>query len=89
MTSKRLLFSLAWRNLWRHPRRTILTVLALGLGLTFLLFSLGLGDGSHEQMIVNGIKLGGGHVVIQARGYQDTQSQDLLLPAHIVSTADE
>lgn len=89
MTSQRLLFTLAWRNLWRHPRRTLLTVLALGLGLTFLLFSLGLGDGSHEQMIVNGIKLGGGHVVIQARGYQATRSQDLLLPAQAVSTAAE
>ena len=89
MTPKRLLLSLAWRNLWRHTRRTILTVLALGLGLTFLLFSLGLGDGSHEQMIVNGIKLGGGHVVIQAPGYQRTQSQDLLLPAHTISAVEE
>ena len=88
MIRGRLLFTLAWRNLWRYPRRTILTVLALGLGLAFLLFSLGLGDGSHEQMIVNGIKLGGGHVVIQAEGYQRTRSQDLLLPAHVLSTVD-
>ena len=77
-----LLLSLAWRNLWRHARRTMLTVLALGLGLGLLLLSLGLGDGGHEQMIVNGIKLGGGHVVIQAEGYQLSQSQDLLIPAH-------
>lgn len=89
MTRGRLLFILAWRNLWRYPRRTILTVLALGLGLAFLLVSLGLGDGSHEQMIVNGIKLGGGHVVIQAKGYQRTRSQDLLLPAHVISTVNE
>ena len=81
-----LLLSLAWRNLWRHARRTMLTVLALGLGLALFLLSLGLGDGGHEQMIVNGIKLGGGHVVIQAEGYQRSQSQDLLLPAHVLST---
>lgn len=84
-----LLLSLAWRNLWRHARRTMLTVLALGLGLGLLLLSLGLGDGGHEQMIVNGIKLGGGHVVIQAEGYQLSQSQDLLIPAHVVSTVDK
>ena len=84
-----LLLSLAWRNLWRHGRRTLLTVLALGLGLGLLLLSLGLGDGAHEQMIVNGIKLGGGHVVIQAEGYQLSQSQDLLIPAHVVSTVDQ
>ncbi len=83
-----LLLSLAWRNLWRHARRTMLTVLALGLGLGLLLLSLGLGDGGHEQMIVNGIKLGGGHVVIQAEGYQLSQSQDLLIPAHLVSSVD-
>ena len=84
-----LLSSLAWRNLWRHARRTMLTVLALGLGLGLLLLSLGLGDGGHEQMIVNGIKLGGGHVVIQAEGYQHSQSQDLLIPAHVVSSVDQ
>ena len=89
MTRTQLLLSLAWRNLWRHARRTILTVLALGLGLGLLLVSLGLGDGSHEQMIVNGIKLGGGHVVIQAEGYQHSQSQDLLIPARVISTVDQ
>ncbi len=88
MIRAQLLLSLAWRNLWRHTRRTVLTVLALGLGLGLFLLSLGLGDGGHEQMIVNGIKLGGGHVVIQAKGYQRSQSQDLLLPAHIMATVD-
>ena len=89
MTRTRLLLGLAWRNLWRHSRRTLLTVLALGLGLGLLLLSLGLGDGSHEQMIENGIKLGGGHVVVQAEGYQHSQSQDLLLPAQVLSTVDQ
>ena len=88
MKPGRLLFTLAWRNLWRYPRRTSLTVLALGLGLAFLLFSLGLGDGSHAQIIANGIKLGSGHVVIQAEGYQRTQSQDLLLPSHVIPTVE-
>jgi ABC-type lipoprotein release transport system permease subunit len=77
--NQRLLCTLAWRNVWRHPRRTFLTVLALALGLTFLLFSLGLNDGGHAQMIANGIKLGGGHVLVQAQDYQRTRSQDLLL----------
>ncbi len=84
-----LLVKLAWRNLWRSPRRTLLTALALGLGLALLLVSLGLGDGTHEQMIANGIKLGGGHVIVQAKGYQNTRSQDLLLPAWVVSGTEE
>lgn len=79
-----LLMKIGWRNLWRNPRGTLLTALALGLGLTLLLISLGLLDGSHEQMIGNAVRFGTGHIVVQARGYQDTGSQELLLPAESV-----
>jgi ABC-type lipoprotein release transport system permease subunit len=84
-----MLVKIGWRNLWRNPRGTLLTALALGLGLTMLLISLGLLDGSHEQMVGNGVRFGTGHVVIQAQGYQDTGSQELLLPARVVSTTGE
>ena len=84
-----LLVKIGWRNLWRNPRGTLLTALALGLGLTLLLISLGLLDGSHEQMVGNGVRFGTGHVVIQAQGYQDTGSVELLLPARVVSTTEE
>jgi ABC-type lipoprotein release transport system permease subunit len=84
-----LLVKIGWRNLWRNPRGTLLTALALGLGLTLLLVSLGLLDGSHEQMVRNGVRFGTGHVVIQAQGYQDINSQELLLPASVVATSAE
>jgi ABC-type lipoprotein release transport system permease subunit len=83
-----LLAKIGWRNLWRNPRGTLLTALALGLGLTLLLVSLGLLDGGHEQMIANAVRFGTGHVVIQAQGYQDTGSQELLLPAGVVSATE-
>jgi putative ABC transport system permease protein len=89
MTGILLLVKIGWRNLWRNPRGTLLTALALGLGLTLLLISLGLLDGSHEQMVGNGVRFGTGHVVIQAQGYQDSGSAELLLPARVVSTAGE
>jgi len=79
----------SWRNLWRNPRGTLLTALALGLGLALLLISLGLLDGGHEQTIADGVRFGPGHVVIQAKGYQDTGSQELLIAARVVSTIDE
>jgi ABC-type lipoprotein release transport system permease subunit len=83
-----LLVKIGWRNLWRNPRGTLLTALALGLGLTLLLISLGLLDGTQEQMIANAVRFGTGHVVIQAQGYQDTGAQELLLPAPVVSAAE-
>jgi ABC-type lipoprotein release transport system permease subunit len=84
-----VLVKIGWRNLWRNPRGTLLTALALGLGLTLLLISLGLLDGSQEQMVTNAVRFGTGDVVIQARGYQDSASLELLLPAGVVSKAQD
>ena len=84
-----LLMKIGWRNLWRNPRGTLLTALALGLGLTLLLVSLGLLDGGREQAVDNAVRFGTGHVVIQAQGYQDIGSQELLLPARVVSMTGE
>ena len=89
MSGVLLLVKIGWRNLWRNPRGTLLTALALGLGLALLLVSLGLLDGLHEKMVGDGVRFGTGHVVIQAKGYQDTGSPDLLLPAQVVSTTAE
>ena len=89
MSGVLLLVKIGWRNLWRNPRGTLLTALALGLGLALLLISLGLLDGLHEKMVGDGVQFGTGHVVIQAKGYQDTGSQELLLPARVVSTTAE
>ena len=88
MTGALLLVRIGWRNLWRNPRGTLLTALALGLGLTLLLVSLGLLDGSHEQMVDNAVRFGTGHVVVQAQGYQETGSQDLLLPADALAATE-
>ncbi len=89
MTSALLLVKISWRNLWRNPRGTLLTALALGLGLALLLISLGLLDVGHEQTIADGVRFGPGHVVIQAKGYQDSGSDELLLPVQVVSRIEE
>ncbi len=89
MSAVLILVKIGWRNLWRNPRGTLLTALALGLGLALLLISLGLLDGLHEKMVGDGVRFGTGHVVIQAKGYQDTGSQELLLPTRVVATTEE
>jgi len=85
VTSVLLLVKISWRNLWRNPRGTLLTALALGLGLALLLISLGLLDGGHEQTIADGVRFGPGHVVVEAKGYQESNSDELLLTAQVVS----
>ena len=84
-----LIVKISWRNLWRNPRGTLLTALALGVGLALLLISSGLLDGGHEQTVADGVRLGPGHVVIQAKGYQDSGAQDLLLTAPVVTSVEE
>jgi len=86
VTGLLLMAKISWRNLWRNPRGTLLTALALGLGLALLLISSGLLDGGHEQTVADGVRLGPGDVVIQAKGYQDSGTPDLLLTAAVLTS---
>ena len=63
------LFMLAWRNLWRHRRRTLITLTSIAIGFGLAVLFIGIGDGSHNSMIRNAIKLGEGHITVQPKGY--------------------
>jgi ABC-type lipoprotein release transport system permease subunit len=60
---------LAWRNLWRNRRRTLITVSMIAFGFALAVVSIGLGDGGHNAMIRNAIRMGDGHLTVQPRGY--------------------
>ncbi|MDX1803356.1 MAG: FtsX-like permease family protein [Alcanivorax sp.] len=68
--SVRLLLRLAWRNLWRHRRRTLITLSSIGLGFVLAVVFIGINDGAHNSMIRNAIKLGEGYITVQPAGYQ-------------------
>lgn len=65
-----LVLRLATRNLRRQTRRTTLTATAMIVGGALLIFSLAVGDGTHEQWIRSGVRMGTGHIAIQHPGYQ-------------------
>ena len=58
------LISMAFRNLFRNRRRTIITVLgiSIGLGLCQMVYNLNLGN---YNMLDRGIRGMSGHVVVQ------------------------
>ncbi|MBU0516869.1 MAG: ABC transporter permease [Proteobacteria bacterium] len=59
----------AWRNLWRNPRRTMVTMSAVGFGTAVLIVSLALMDGVVRQMVSNATNLVVGEVQVHAPGY--------------------
>lgn len=75
-----LLVKLAWRNLWRNRRRTLLVVMAMGAMMSFLVMYDGLLVGFETAVYGNAIKLSGGNVQIRAIGYEDSYSPNPMLP---------
>lgn len=70
---------MAWRNIWRNPRRTILTVLAIAFACVLLIFMLSFQFGSYATMINSSVKINTGHLQIQAKGYQDEKKMRLVI----------
>ncbi len=60
---------MAWRNVWRNTRRSILTICAIAFASLLLVFMLSFQFGSYETMINTSVKIHTGHLQIQAQGY--------------------
>lgn len=67
---------LAWRNLWRRKRRTLITGISIGFGLMLAVTFTGTGDYGYTNMINTGATMGFGHVTIEPYGYNQTPSLD-------------
>jgi ABC-type lipoprotein release transport system permease subunit len=75
-----LFLRLAWRNIWRHRRRTIIIVLAMGLSLGMMMFYDGLMDGFNNAIAGNAVRVLGGNVQVHADGYREKVDSNPLLP---------
>ncbi|MDH3519686.1 MAG: FtsX-like permease family protein [Myxococcales bacterium] len=65
-----LVIRMAWRNAWRHKRRTSIVAIAVAVGITGTLLSIALNYGMINQMIDTAIATDLGHVQVHARGYE-------------------
>ncbi len=75
-----LLLKLAWRNIWRNRRRTLLVVMAMGMMMSFLVMYDGMIFGFESAVYGNAIKLSGGNIQIRAEGYEASYSPNPMLP---------
>src|SRR5512137_237038 len=73
-------FKLAWRNMWRNWRRTIIAVVAIVLGVILLLLFDGMLQGSDQAIFGNAVRFYGGNLQVHAPGYRDKASRLPMLP---------
>ncbi|MDQ6972007.1 MAG: ABC transporter permease [Mariprofundaceae bacterium] len=64
-----MLFLLAWRNVLRNARRSLITISAIAMGLSALLFLWGFNDGVHNAMMRNLQQVIIGSIQIHSDGY--------------------
>jgi len=68
--------TLAFRNIFRRKRRTLITASSIAFGVMLSVTFTGSGDYTYTNMIDTGAKMGMGHVTIQPIGYQEKPTLD-------------
>ena len=71
---------LAWRNMWRNWRGTLIASVAIVMSMILLIFYQALIDGIDESIYGNTIRLYGGNVLIHAPGYRERSTRLPMLP---------
>jgi putative ABC transport system permease protein len=79
---------LAWRNLWRHGRRTWLTVGAMIFCNALLVFLISFQLGTYSMMIEGNLNVLTGHLQVQQKDYNDDQKIRQSVPEGIALAAD-
>jgi ABC-type lipoprotein release transport system permease subunit len=76
--------TLAWRNLWRNRRRTLITLIAMSFSLMLVQGFHNLSFGVYAQMIDNGVRAGSGHISIYRGDYAVSRDDRLtFVPADL------
>ena len=73
-------FRLSWRNIWRHPRRTLLTLSAIAFAAAILVFMVTLQLSSYDTMIDYTLRVFHGHLQVQPEGYLDKPQMHNTIP---------
>ncbi len=74
-----LYLRLAWRNLWRHRRRSMIVILSIAFTISLMIFYDGFVAGFNDAIYGNAIKVLGGNLQIHAQGYQASLDQNPLM----------
>ena len=78
---------MAYRDLMRNRRRTVITFIAIAMGLTLVIFMNGLITGMLDGMLRDTIRLDSGHIQVRAESYEVVKTS--LLWRDLIDNADE
>ena len=78
---------LAWRNIWRNKRRTVLTIVAIMFGTFLIVVQRGMQAGTYAQMIDTTVRRSEGHIQIHKNGYWDKKTLRYAFPITQVDTS--
>ena len=81
MNTLKIIVKLAWRNLWRNHRRTIVMLSAISIGAWAMIFMTSLVRGMVNEMLRDGIRALPGHVQVHHPDYRDDPSIENLMHA--------
>jgi len=71
-----MLLKLAWRNIWRNKRRTIITIVSIVFAVLLSSTMRSLQLGSYQRMIDNSVRFYTGYLQVHKLGYWDEQVLD-------------
>src|SRR6185503_4917484 len=69
-------FKIAWRNIWRSRRRTLITISSIFFAVIFTIFYRALMVGLLDKMISDTVSLSYGYIQINQKGYWENRSVD-------------
>lgn len=70
------LLLLAWRNVWRHARRSLITISSIAAGLAAILFGQSLLTTIQHQLVLKATGVFTGHLQVVAEGVEDLKFPD-------------
>jgi len=62
-------FKIAWRNLWRNKRRTLLTITSVLFALFLALIMRSMQLGAYASMVESAVKSSTGYIQVHEKGY--------------------
>jgi ABC-type lipoprotein release transport system permease subunit len=68
---------LAWKNLWRNRRRTLITLAAIAFSIMLVQALHNLSSGVYAGMIDSGVRAGSGHIAVYRQSYLEDRDEKL------------